>query len=70
MKKVINWLEDDADCRVLRWLMQDCINACMDLAKGRMTMEDNGSAEENVHWYMIIEGIKCLFICHIDEANE
>lgn len=59
-KEVIIWLEDDMDGRTLRRLMQDCIDATMEFAKERVTVENNESVKANDHWHKIIEGIKCL----------
>ena len=57
------------DDKILGWFISDCINASMDLAQGMMAVRGNDSAEANDPKYIIIEGIKCLFIYHFNKVR-
>ena len=46
------------------------VNASMELAKERVTTENNDSVKANDYWHKIIEGIKCLFTCHFNAMRK
>jgi hypothetical protein len=77
--KPLSWLGYISNYEVhgiLKWVMQDYSDACMELAKGTITMMDVSKSEINDYRCMIMEkalqkGTKCLLlICHFNEIKE
>jgi hypothetical protein len=78
VKRTMSWLGDTSTNSevhgILERVMQDYKDASMELARGKMTLNDGYSVE--YYWCMIMKkflqkGIKCLLqICHFNKIEE